>query len=93
MPVLIDNWHVTPVSPYDAPELRRNAICGIVTGHHAHADGSDVVTSRIVAVDGRFVTTASGTRYVLGDVSLEYREWLRRNVPDWDPANPIKDVT
>ena len=86
----IDSWLVRPCGDaYTPPEIAGIRLCGYVFGHHRQPDGKDVVTTRIVSVTGREVTTASGTRYHLGRINHEYREWLREHRPEWDWRHPI----
>lgn len=88
----LDNWSCTygPGTEYQPPEIRRVYLAGTVVGHPRKEDGTDVVTSHIVASEGRMVTTASGTVYELGDPSPEYvahcRETLGREI---DPEQPV----
>lgn len=84
----LENWSVTfRGDRYTAPELRPPCLQGVVAdGPRA---GKSVITSRIVAADGRVVETWSGSKYVLGKIDPKYRAWLREHRPDWDFRNPI----
>ena len=87
----LENWAiVTDASPYTAPELIYFCLVGNVFGHEnpRHEDGKHVMTSRIMQVRGRKVTTYSGYVYELGEVSPEYKDAC----PDrnFDGPNHIK---
>lgn len=89
--VLLDNWYVAGSSQYDPPELQRVRLGGITYGHHAHSDGTSVITSEIASVNGKYVTTRSGTVYLLQDVCDGYRTWCREKLgKEIDINNPIK---
>jgi hypothetical protein len=85
----LENWCVIS-NPYTAPELSPQRLCGTVYGHPRKEDGKKVTTSRVASVDGRTITTESGTVYVLGHIDPDYRKFLREHVPSWDWRNPIK---
>lgn len=90
-PVVLSEWSVTNSSdsPYAPPELAGKALVGVVIGHPRKIDGSRIKTSTIRTVEGRLVTTWSGTVYLLQDPCPEYREWLREHKPNWNPDRPI----
>lgn len=46
------------------------------------------ITSGIESVDGRVVTTKSGSRYRLGCIDDEYLQWLRENGYPHDSDEP-----
>lgn len=75
--------------PWDAPEC-----CGIFVGGRTIDDGgkpTNINTSRVVASDGRFVLTRSGSVYELvGAPSPDYLVWLSEQGLTFDPAQPIK---
>jgi len=75
---------------YMAPELVARCIVGDVEGHPSRPDGETVITSRIISVEGRTVTTRSGSVYTLGKIAPSYRKYLRTVSPDWDHRKPIK---
>jgi hypothetical protein len=80
MPIL-RNWSVISTgSPYTAPEARTYSIEGQVYGHNGFEYGDDIMTSQPVKIDGRVVTTASGTKYELeGPPKPEWVAWLFNN--------------
>lgn len=92
--VSLDDWAVVYGSqdPYCPPEMCGVVLVGRVTGHPNKPDGVYVQTSNVVGVDGRNISTESGTVYRLGDPSDSYRAWLDENRPQWDPENPIKKI-
>lgn len=87
----IEEWSVKPDTsdPYIAPELAPVCLYGKCYDHPRQPDGKCVLTSPIVAVDGRRVTTKSGTVYELGRIDPKYRAWLREHRPGWDWRKPI----
>lgn len=61
----IDNYSVTSKSdPYLPPELARKQIQGQVKNHPAYKDGTKIITSDIIAVNGRVVKTANSETVV-----------------------------
>lgn len=73
MQTKIDKWAVvTHWDLYMAPELCQRCLTGIVTGHRKFNDGETVTTSAISHREGDIIVTASGSRYELGDVAMEY---------------------
>ena len=89
--IVIHQWRVLLKrdSVYQAPELASLRISGFVYGHPKFPDGRGIVTSRIVNVTKRRVTTLSGSQYFLGRIDLSYRRFLRTYEPEWDWRNPI----
>ena len=91
--VKLDNWSVlSDQDPYRAPEMRSSRLKGIPTGHPRKQDGKTIYTSPVVSVDGRKVTTRSGTVYRLGRIDPLYRKWLRDQGLEYHPRDPIKLV-
>lgn len=91
-PVLLQNWFVRYRHLddfYRAPELNYKVLAGEVYGHPRFPDGKSVKTSSIVAVNGRRVTTAGGTTYLLGRVQKEYRAWLKKEGIPYNPRRPV----
>ena len=99
-PTKLTKWSTTfhPGQAYTAPECRTISLIGIVDHHEAlHArgefvEGKPICTSPIKSVEGRLVTTQSGSKYLLGAIDPDFREWLRSERPDWDHRNPIKSL-
>lgn len=93
---MIEDWYVSvsEADAYQPPENQRQCLTGVVAKHKSIRDGVvrdnvRVTTSYIVDVDGKEVTTRSGSVYTLGKIQHEYREYLREIRPDWDEENPI----
>lgn len=88
----IENWYVTDDgNPYNPPEYARKMIGGEVYGNPRFPDGHKIVTSSITKVDGRIVTTNSGSVYELGTPSPDYINWLKENNMELPtPECPIK---
>ena len=93
----LENWSIgiDPKSMYDnRPGYKRWYLRGVIFGHPEIDDGVKVSTSNIQHVDGRQVTTNSGSIYVLGEPIKEYDEWCRvigKYVPT--PEEPIKLIS
>lgn len=94
-PYRLEEWAITEYEPdpYTPPEARGIHLSGIVTGHPKWADAHRVTTSRVVEVNGRIVTTRSGSIYRLGEVSENYLKWLTEHGYKHDPENPIRVKT
>lgn len=91
--VQLSNWSVSigSTNPYIPPEMVGIKLMGIVQGHPIKRDGHHVLTSRVVHVDGRFITTKSGTIYeLIGDPCKDYLDFLQRTNDVYDPINPIR---
>lgn len=81
--------------PYTAPELCFDALQGMIgPGHPKYSEGYErrILTSRIVSVDGRVITTESGNKYRLMNISRRYREWLHENGRTYFPSQPVRFV-
>ena len=90
-PVRLENWAVCSCgSPYTAPELITSHLHGVVLNHPCFQMGSMVTTSRIVGINGRLITTKSGTVYELGRADCVYKAWCAANGVDIDEDRPIK---
>lgn len=85
--VRLNGWAVVR-SRWAAPE-QAMFLTGNVEGHSKFNDGDHVTTSAVAHFEGRVITTSSGTKYILGEPSPEYREWLRAYRPNWDPEQPF----
>lgn len=93
MAVRITNWGVVDrdADPYIAPELARPRLVGTVFGHPRKSDGTKVVTSSIIRVNGLKVNTSSGTEYELeGPPCKDYLAWLLENGIQYRPEAPIR---
>ena len=74
--VRLEKWSTkVAVDPYQAPELAVMRLHGEVYGHPYHSDGMEVTTSAIIEVNGKEITTASGTVYLLGEVDPDFEKW------------------
>lgn len=92
-PIRVDMWATYPTNPYRAPEQGGGIyLAGTVApgDDPRRPEGGPISTSPIVAVEGRIVTTKSGTRYRLGRIKPEFREWMREQGIAWDSREPIK---
>jgi hypothetical protein len=91
----IADWCVVQedIDPYCPPESRYTMLRGVVYGHPRKPDGMVVVTSPIINVAGRIVTTKH-TCYRLLKPSEEYISWcLKNGYPDpTDSDQPIRVV-
>jgi hypothetical protein len=82
----IEQWstELCPHKPYLAPELHDHVhVAGII-------DGKEKITTRVVAVDGRKITTKTGSVYLLGKAKPEFSAWCAMRGTPIDPAQPIK---
>lgn len=87
--VTLHNWSTTRVNIYRSPEIEPVSLVGDVYGHPTRPDGRNVTTSQVKTVDGRIITTRSGSLYRLGRINPAFRKWLREHRPKWDWRNPI----
>lgn len=82
----LHRWSVvSDDNPYKAPEQNRIRLSGF-----RNQDEKKVTTSVIVSVNGREVTTYSGSIYILEDVDPDYLKYLDGLGKTFDPENPIK---
>lgn len=82
---LIDDWAVSNYySLYTAPELQ---LCCLI-GYRSDVQ-KFIKTSPIKSANGRNITTASGTIYILGVIHPNYFEWLNKNNIQYNFNNPI----
>ena len=87
--IKIDNWSTTDtIGPYDAPELSRLRLHGMVFGHPRFPDGKEVRTSSIQNVNGRVIKTRNSI-YKLGRIDPGFRKFLKIERPKWDWRKPI----
>lgn len=91
--IRVEEWRTVALqrTPYDAPETCPVAISGRVPpgADPRKPEGSPITTSPIAAIEGRIVTTRSGTRYLLGRIDKGFRAWLREHRPEWNHREPI----
>ncbi len=92
MTIKIENWSVESGadSPYVPPEHAGIRLVGQCFGHGEHDDGKRIGTSTVVASEGRFVTTFSGSRYELGKPDPKWLAWMEEEGIEYDPEQPIK---
>jgi hypothetical protein len=89
----LENWSTTSQSDaYTAPECLEIILQGNVYGNPKFRDGDHILTSCIVSMVGRVITTYSGSKYLLGKIDPKFREMLRKIRPNWDWRNPITTV-
>jgi hypothetical protein len=89
----IKNWEMG--GKYDpaftAPEAQEYLIRGEIYNHPDFEDGESVRTASIKSVDGKIITTNSGSEYELENPSEEYVMWCQGagcHIPTED--EPIK---
>jgi hypothetical protein len=85
----IEQWstELCPGLPFVAPEQHDHMhVLGIV-------DGKKKLTSRVVASEGRTITTRSGSRYELGEPDPDFAAWCIKRGKPLDPEQPIKVIT
>jgi hypothetical protein len=71
--------------PFKAPEQIKVSLLGF-----RDQEEKKVRTSDIKEVNGREITTATGSVYILEDIDPEYRRWMEGEGLAYDPENPIK---
>lgn len=82
----LHRWSVVfDTDPYKAPEAR----CSYLQGYRDQ-ETQQIITSGIAKVNGREITTNSGSIYILEDICSDYLDWLDQNGYAIDPTNPIK---
>ena len=81
----LENWSIISYddSPYLAPELRTTMLQGEIYNdeNNRFEDGTFISTSRLLVLnlEEGYGLTLSGTRYILGNMSKEYKNWLKKN--------------
>jgi hypothetical protein len=82
---ILNQWSVSYEGDpdYSAPEAMRICLRGRTD------DGREVRTSYIVTVEGRRITTRSGSVYTLGIVDPDYLKWLKTNGISYNERQPI----
>lgn len=73
--------------PWAAPELGNNYLVGDCPDRVR--SNPRITTSRIVAAQGRLVTTESGSVYLLGEADPAYVEFLKSIGRELDESNPV----
>ena len=82
----LHKWSVqTETNPYIAPEMRSIQLVGFRDN-----ETKRVVTSPVVKIDGKTITTRSGSVYLLQDISTEYLAWMMEQGIPYEVENPIK---
>jgi hypothetical protein len=90
--IKLENWSLgnAPDDMYYAPEVRKVRLSGDVYNHPRFEDGKKVTTSSVKEVNGKVITTSSGSVYELGEPEKEYLDYLKSINYTFDPENPIK---
>lgn len=93
--IILKNWFVCSKgggaeNPYFPEIMQPHYLSGEVYGHPRFEDGKFVTTSRIVKVEGRQLTTKSGSVYYLEEPHPEYLEWMKDQGYEYNSDNPIK---
>lgn len=88
-PYRMENWSVLTVGSYFNEHENKQQpfgykLVGKVFGNPKHKDGTVVETSPIQAVDGRTVTTHSGSRY-----TVEVPSWTCRESMEFQEVSPM----
>lgn len=80
-------WRVVPL--YNNACLAPEANSACLSGYR---DGETfpIKTSPIKEVNGRQITTLSGSVYILEDIDVDYLSWCIDNNIDYNYDNPIK---
>jgi len=90
---ILKHWAVRWISddPYMAPECNSKCVAGTIFGSEKFKDGDKIRTSIIAKVEGRLITTESGSKYRLyGRPHKEYVRWMKEKNIKYDGKNPIK---
>jgi len=87
----LQQWAVrTLPSSFMEPEVAGLVLTGYVLDHPKHAPDQIICTSPIVQVQGKRVTTASGSVYILGEPEEGYAQYCREIGLPIDPEQPIR---
>lgn len=75
--------------------LHRWSVVGSVKGTiylsgYRDQETKKVTTSRVDKVNGREITTRSGSVYILEDIEPEYLQYLNDTGDTYNPENPIR---
>lgn len=83
----LHRWSITR-DPYKAPEENTMRLSGF-----RDQDANKITTSIVVEINGREVTTYSGSVYILKDIDLDYLKFLDNigEIYDWENPIRIKD--
>ena len=75
----LDNWKLVgnEFYLYTVPEDVWVYVTGRVYDHPDFIEGTRITTSRIIKVEGKFVTTSNDSTYELLEANPEYKEWCR----------------
>ena len=92
----ITNWSTirSDDDPYLPPECNGLALYGLCPefADEDNPEGNFIRTSPIVKIEGRKITTKSGSIYILGKEDPEWLAWMQANYIAYDPQNPIRDL-
>lgn len=94
----LENWHTTSTGgAYLAPESAETSICGDCYGRYdvlidgtSMTDGTRITTGPVVELEGRTVTTSSGSKYLLGAPDPTWVTWMAEKGIAFDPAKPLR---
>ena len=83
----LHKWSVCmdPNDPYSAPEVSYKCLIG-----YRGDEELPVRTSYISKINGREITTASGSVYILEDISPDYLNWMKDMGIVYNPESPVK---
>jgi len=88
--VTMREWALRKTSAYEAPEIPPR-LSGAVYGHPSRPDGEVILTSRIVAAEGRRIETANTVYLLDGPPEAAYVAWCKEHdIQPPDPENPIR---
>ena len=95
--VVLKDWGVVYLddSPYLAPEVKLRCLVGtiVMSARSCFKSGDPVRTNGIDKVEGRLVTTLSGSQYWLrGAPSANYLAWLASQGIKYDPRRPVRVI-
>ena len=96
----LENWSVvdSPCDPYIPPECKTKRLMGhcperareVYYKTPREIQKDEITTSPIAKIEGKRITTKSGTVYVLGQVNPDYVSFLKTLGKELDQENPIK---
>src|SRR5271170_5635163 len=86
----LSHWSIQiKADPYAAPETKNMDIR--LVGYRDD-ESRAVITSSVMKVEGKTITTRSGSVYLLQDIDPAYEAWMKDNGIAYDPDDPIKVV-